>query len=120
MSVAMKYLRNVATIALDARRCVGCLRCLEVCPRGVLESRGRPARAAIVDRDACIECSACAANCRYGAITVQAGVGCAWAVLRGLRTGGPPSCDCAGPSAPASPGCGGQAQPRSGSGCCGT
>ncbi|HEX3031965.1 MAG TPA: ferredoxin, partial [Bacillota bacterium] len=35
-------------------------------------------------------------NCPTGAISVRAGVGCAYAVIRGLLTGGPPSCDCGG------------------------
>ena len=48
----------------------------------------RDKKAAIVDRDACMECSACAVNCAEGAISVRKGVGCASALVAsalGLR-----------------------------------
>lgn len=88
----MKYLKNVATVNLQQDRCTGCGRCLEVCPRGVFVMEERKAR--IVERDNCIECGACAKNCEFDAIGVQSGVGCAAAVIKGLLTGGEPSCDC--------------------------
>ena len=65
----------MATLKLDEDRCVGCRRCVEVCPHGVFtmsESRSR-----IIDLNACIECGACALNCPVTAIAVDAGVGCA-------------------------------------------
>ena len=34
-------------------------------------------KADIVDRDACMECGACAANCPVEAVSVTPGVGCA-------------------------------------------
>jgi NAD-dependent dihydropyrimidine dehydrogenase PreA subunit len=108
VSIAVRYLRNVATVAVDEALCTGCLACLDVCPRGVLARRQR--RVAVADRDACIECGACAANCRYGAITVHSGVGCAAAVVRGLLRGTAPTCDCGGSEA---------ADPGSGA-CCGS
>jgi ferredoxin len=36
---------------------------------------------AVVDRDACLECGACARNCAAGALSVRAGVGCAYAII---------------------------------------
>lgn len=70
-----RYLNNVVTLRLNEERCVDCRRCLEVCPHQVfLVSDGR---ARIVDRDACLECGACAMNCPADAIGVDAGVGCA-------------------------------------------
>lgn len=82
----MRYLKNVATLRLDPSKCTGCLRCLDVCPHAVLAASD--GKAAIADRDACMECGACSRNCPSGALSVQAGVGCAYAVARGG------SCDC--------------------------
>ena len=90
----MKYLKNVVTLELDLSKCTGCGRCIEVCPREVLYLKDR--KASIADRDLCIECGACANNCEYGAITVDAGVGCADAIITSMITGGEPVCDCSG------------------------
>lgn len=70
-----RYLKNVATLLLDQPTCIGCGRCLEVCPHQVflLEER----KAFIKDLDACMECGACALNCPVKAISVDSGVGCA-------------------------------------------
>jgi NAD-dependent dihydropyrimidine dehydrogenase PreA subunit len=48
------------------------------------------ARAQIVDREACMECGACANNCETGAIRVRAGVGCALALIQGMIRGTAP------------------------------
>jgi ferredoxin len=53
--------------------------CTEVCPHGVFTIEN--GKAQIVDRDACMECGACARNCEVEAITVKSGVGCATAVI---------------------------------------
>jgi NAD-dependent dihydropyrimidine dehydrogenase PreA subunit len=37
----------------------------------------------LADRDACMECGACARNCAFGAISVEQGVGCAAAIIVG-------------------------------------
>lgn len=92
----MKYLANVATLNYTLEKCAGCGRCVEVCPQGVFEIRDK--RAAITDRDLCMECGACAVNCEFGAVTVNSGVGCASALINSMITGGPPSCDCSGGS----------------------
>ena len=88
-----RYLRGVATLALDSTKCNGCGRCREVCPHAVfaVEQQGR---VRIADLDACMECGACAKNCQVGAISVRAGVGCANAVINGLLKGTEPNCDC--------------------------
>lgn len=88
----MKYLASVSTLAYSPDKCTGCSRCVEVCPQGVFEMREK--KAAIMDRDLCMECGACALNCDFGAITVNSGVGCAAAIINGMITGGAPSCDC--------------------------
>jgi len=76
------YLKNVVTLALDKQKCTGCGMCVEVCPHRVLQMDGRKAR--IGDRDACMECGACRRNCPTGAVFVEAGVGCAAAVMSSL------------------------------------
>lgn len=88
----MEYLKNVATLELDSGLCTGCNRCVEVCPHEVFERVGKTVEAR--NRDRCIECGACMMNCEFGAIHVQAGVGCAAAVLNGLVHKGEPNCDC--------------------------
>ena len=88
----MKYLADVATLQYLAEKCAGCGICAEVCPQGVFAIRGK--RAVVTDRDRCMECGACALNCEFGAISVNAGVGCAAALINSMVTGGPPACDC--------------------------
>ncbi len=88
----MRYLADVVTLELDAEKCTGCRVCTEVCPHGVFVVEDRKAK--IVDRDACIECGACALNCPEVALSVEAGVGCANAVIMGMLRGTGPTCDC--------------------------
>ena len=76
----LRYLRNVVTLELDPHLCTGCGMCVTVCPHDVFGIEGRKAR--VADRDACMECGACARNCPVEAVRVDAGVGCAAAVLR--------------------------------------
>lgn len=103
----LSYLKNVTTLEIDETRCTECGLCLEVCPHEVLRMNGR--RVQIQDKDACMECGACSRNCPAGAVSVQAGVGCAAAVINGMlgRTGGA----CCGPFDPENPS-------SKGSGCC--
>jgi len=90
-----RYLEGVATLELDRSLCIGCGRCLEVCPHQVFQIKGKLAE--LADRDACMECGACAGNCPAGAISVDSGVGCASGLINewfrgknvpGFRTGG--------------------------------
>ena len=90
----LTYLKNVATLAYCIDTCVGCGRCTEVCPHGVFSIADKKAQ--IVDKDLCMECGACALNCPVNAIEVNAGVGCASAIIKGWITGSEPSCDCSG------------------------
>ena len=92
MVVGLKYLPNVATLALDAGKCVGCGICENVCPHGVFDLSSGKAR--IADKDSCMECGACVKNCPVGALSVDSGVGCAVGIKRGWTTGGGASCDC--------------------------
>lgn len=86
----MKYLKNVVTLRFDPGQCTGCGRCLEVCPHRVF--RRLDGKVMLADRDACMECGACARNCAFGAISVEQGVGCAAAVIVGFFTGTEPTC----------------------------
>ena len=90
----MKYVKNVATLQLDVDSCVGCSLCAQVCPHGVF--RMVDGKASVIDRDACMECGACARNCPVDALKVEAGVGCALAMIVGALRGTEPTCDCRG------------------------
>ncbi|MFC1763153.1 mercury methylation ferredoxin HgcB [Planctomycetota bacterium] len=87
----LRYIKNIVTLNLDTNKCFGCRRCLEVCPHAVFNMQ--ESKAIIRDRDACMECGACAKNCPADAISVEAGVGCAQAVFNSWRTG-KLECDC--------------------------
>jgi len=69
----LKYLRGVATLQLDAGKCIGCGMCLNVCPHAVFKLENR--KAVVTDADLCMECGACALNCPAAAISVKKGVG---------------------------------------------
>jgi ferredoxin len=88
----MPYLLAGSTLALDATRCTGCGRCVEVCPHEVFTLVER--RAAISSRGDCMQCGACRMNCPEGAIAVESGVGCAQAIVRSRRRGGRGETEC--------------------------
>jgi len=87
----MKYLKN-ATLTFNSEKCTACGRCVEVCPHAVFELSDKKVKAAHADR--CMECGACQKNCAYGAVKVNAGVGCAAAVITGMLRGTEPVCGC--------------------------
>jgi len=87
----MIYLRNVVSLELDRKKCTGCGACLNVCPHAVLSRDGDYVQ--IVNRDACMECGACAMNCEPEAIRVRSGVGCATAMINAsLNRSSAPCC----------------------------
>ncbi len=86
----MTVLEAVNTLQLDQALCIGCGMCVEVCPHAVFALAGRKAK--LVRYEACMECGACARNCPVDAIQVDAGVGCAAAMIRAALTGGEPTC----------------------------
>ena len=90
--MSLKYLANVTTLTLDTEICIGCGMCTTVCPHAVFKITDK--KAEITDRDACMECGACELNCPVAAIRVQAGVGCAAAVISGAIKGTEPDCEC--------------------------
>jgi len=79
MAMKYRYLKNVVTLEMDQTKCNGCGMCIDVCPQEVFTLLEKVST--IIDRDACMECGACAINCPRQAISVRAGVGCAYAVL---------------------------------------
>ena len=87
----LEYLKGVVTLQLDREKCIGCGMCLKVCPQAVIAKDN--GAITIENRDACMECGACAMNCPTEALTVQAGVGCAAAVIN-AALGRTNSCCC--------------------------
>ena len=88
----MTYLKDVVSLELNIEKCTGCRMCINVCPHEVFEIVEK--RAVIMNRDACMECGACMRNCPEEAIKVNAGVGCAAAVINGFLKGTEPKCGC--------------------------
>ncbi len=98
--MSLRYYTSAITLVLDAARCNGCGRCVEVCPHDVfaLVPFHPPRRhAEIVHRERCMECGACVLNCASEAIRAGAGVGCATAIINGMIRGTAPDCGCGGP-----------------------
>ena len=71
--MGLTYLRNVTTLTLSADTCNGCQTCTQVCPHQVFKMAHKKAR--IENKEACMECGACAKNCPTSAIAVRSGVG---------------------------------------------
>ena len=92
----LQYIRNVVTLELDNEKCTGCLMCINVCPHNVFVFLEKKAR--ILNKDYCMECGACAKNCKSQAISVKSGVGCAAGIINGMLRGTEASCDCSGSS----------------------
>ncbi len=115
----LRYLSNVVSLKADPALCIGCGLCTQVCPQGVLALVDK--RVVVAQRDACMECGACMTNCPSGALWVEAGVGCAQAVINSaLGRKGNACCCVADPRAPQQGLQTGleMAPPRKGSGCC--
>ncbi len=88
----MIYLKNTATLNIFPEKCTGCGMCMEVCPHAVLAMKDK--KVYIENSDRCMECGACEMNCEFGALSVNAGVGCAAAVINGMLRGTEPDCGC--------------------------
>lgn len=88
------YPLNGEGLSLDKERCMGCGRCLDVCPHAVFARSNESGKASIDRRSACMGCGACALNCPVDAISVDRGVGCAVAIIdKLLGRKGECSCD---------------------------
>ena len=86
------YLKDVTTLEYNEDKCIGCGMCTTVCPHMVFDIVGNKAH--IINKDQCMECGACAMNCPEEAITVNAGTGCATAIIMSWFTGEEPTCGC--------------------------
>ncbi len=58
-------------ITVLAKKCNGCGKCLDVCPKGPKLWKIEKERAVITDTSFCINCAACAAMCPTGAIKIK-------------------------------------------------
>ncbi len=88
------YLKNVVSLEYEPSKCTGCGLCIDVCPHRVFRMEKRKV---VIERlDACMECGACALNCKTEALTVNSGVGCATAVIYGFIRKTEPACGCDG------------------------
>jgi Fe-S-cluster-containing hydrogenase component 2 len=85
----LKYL-GINTLQYDAKKCRGCGMCPIVCPMRMFKMNGR--KAELTMKKKCIECGACMRNCPYDAIYVDAGPGCAGAVLSSKLGGKKEAC----------------------------
>lgn len=77
--MSMKYISKDITLNLNLQLCIGCSLCVTVCPHRVFLMENNKAK--IDNKEKCMECGACASNCPTNAIKLDAGVGCATAVL---------------------------------------
>jgi len=71
---------EINTLRFNSEACIGCGMCSSVCPHAVFGRNGRETQ--LVRPVACMECGACRLNCPAGAVTVDSGVGCAYALMR--------------------------------------
>ena len=58
--------RRKPRVEVDAQTCVGCRRCLEVCPRGVFQMEGK--HSVVIGGSRCVICRSCFSQCPSGAV----------------------------------------------------
>lgn len=75
----LTYISDNISLQVAHAKCVGCGMCAIVCPHQLFIIEDRKTK--LLDKSLCIECGACKSNCPVGAISVNAGTGCAVAVL---------------------------------------
>jgi NAD-dependent dihydropyrimidine dehydrogenase PreA subunit len=62
--------KELGQIGLDRDKCNGCRACSDICPVGVYGELDRDNKIAFRNRNACFACSACAKQCREGALSL--------------------------------------------------
>lgn len=80
-----EYILAGRSLHLNEELCIGCGKCVEVCPHDVFAIKEK--KAVIQKQKNCMECGACAMNCPKNAISVKSGVGCAYAIINGMLSG---------------------------------
>jgi NAD-dependent dihydropyrimidine dehydrogenase PreA subunit len=58
--------RKKPRVEVDQERCIGCRRCVEVCPRAVFQMEGK--RSMVVGENRCVICRSCFSQCPSGAV----------------------------------------------------
>ncbi len=58
-------------IIVDEKKCTGCGKCFEVCPKGPKIWKIENSLAVLLDINYCINCGTCAALCPEGAIKIK-------------------------------------------------
>jgi NAD-dependent dihydropyrimidine dehydrogenase PreA subunit len=87
-----KYLKNGDSLKINEKLCTGCGICVDVCPHSVFKVEDK--KAVVINKKSCMECGACKMNCAFGAIEVNTGVGCAYAIINGIIKKTEPTCGC--------------------------
>ena len=77
------YLKN--TLKYNEEKCINCGMCSVVCPHAVFAEGNESA--SLINSEACMECGACQLNCPVNAVTVDNGVGCAFAMMEAALRG---------------------------------
>jgi len=75
----LSYISDKISLKVFHTKCIGCGMCVIVCPHQLFVIEDK--KAMVTNKSLCIECGACKSNCPVGAIEVDAGTGCAVAVL---------------------------------------
>jgi ferredoxin len=53
-------------VEVDGQSCIGCRRCVDVCPRGVFQMQGK--HSVVVGEKRCVICRSCFSQCPTGAV----------------------------------------------------
>ncbi|MCD4843135.1 MAG: 4Fe-4S binding protein [Methanosarcinales archaeon] len=67
--VIIKYESDGITIEIRSGKCIGCARCVDICPVGVFELDMKKGYATAPNVEECTKCCLCVDSCFAGAIT---------------------------------------------------